>query len=534
MKTKVYAGTGALIRLILRRDWLLLLVCVVLPALIAVVTAAGFNQLYPTAASLQTFVSETTSVPAEIVMLGPIYVATLGGITAWRCGTFSALAVGLGSMLFVIRHTRTEEEAGRLELLDSSVVGRQAVLSASLIVTLGANVVIAALVAGGLIAYGLPVAGSVALGFSLAAVGWTFTAIAGVIAQLTESAGAAKGITAAILALCYLLFAAGGISEYNGLDWLAWLSPIGWMRLIQPFASERWWIFTLFIGSVIVFTVAAFALSARRDVGAGVLRPRPGPATASSRLRSPLALAWRLHRSTLLAWAAGFALYGAVFGGFAKTAAGQFTSSPQLTHVLARLGGSAGLSESFLAIVLPIVCVIAAVYAIMAILQMHSEETKVRLDPVLATPVSRQRWATSYVLLAAVGTAVVLAAFGLCAGLAYGLSAGNVGYELPRVLAATMAYLPAIWVMAGIAVALYGLMPRFTFVSWGALLGVILIELFGTILQVNQSILNISPFTHVPQVLLGEVSVIPLIWLVVAAFALTLIGLIGFRRRSIG
>jgi ABC-2 type transport system permease protein len=97
-----------------------------------------------------------------------------------------------------------------------------------------------------------------------------------------------------------------------------------------------------------------------------------------------------------------------------------------------------------------------------------------------------------------------------------------------------MAYLPAILVMAGIAVALYGLMPRFTFVSWGALLGVILIEFLGKILQVNQSILNISPFTHVPNVLVGEASVMPLIWLAVVAFALTVIGLIGLRRRSIG
>jgi putative exporter of polyketide antibiotics len=40
-------------------------------------------------------------------------------------------------------------------------------------------------------------------------------------------------------------------------------------------------------------------------------------------------------------------------------------------------------------------------------------------------------------------------------------------------LTAAMAYLSAIWVMAGIAMALYGLMPRFTFVNCGALLGII-------------------------------------------------------------
>ena len=41
------------------------------------------------------------------------------------------ILVGLGSMLFVVHHTRTEEEAGRFELLGSTVVGRNAALSAS-------------------------------------------------------------------------------------------------------------------------------------------------------------------------------------------------------------------------------------------------------------------------------------------------------------------------------------------------------------------------------------------------------------------
>ncbi|MGB8311978.1 MAG: ABC transporter permease [Halobacteriota archaeon] len=534
MKMNGFTGTGALIRLILRRDRFLLLICIVLPALLAIVTAAGLAQIFPTAELRQVFASEVASSPAEVALLGPMFAPTIGGLTAWRWSIMDGMLVGLGSMLFVVRHTRTEEEAGRFELLGSTVVGRNAALSASMIVTLGADLVVGALVACGLIGIGLPIAGSVALGLSAAAIGWTFAAVAGVAAQLTESAGAARGIAVVVLGLSYLLRAVGDMDEHSGMSLLSWLSPIGWMSLIRPFADERWWIFVLFISLVIVLTAAAFAISSRRDVGAGILRPRLGPAAASPRLRSPLALAWRLHRGTLLAWTAGFAVYGAVFGGFAKTASDQLAGNLQLKNLLAQMGGSSRLSDGFFTLVLVIFGQIAAVYAIMATLQMQSEETEARLDPVLATPVSRLRWATSYVLLAAVGTAVVLAAFSLPAGLIYGLSIGKVGYELPRVLAAAMAYLPAIWVMAGIAVALYGLMPRFTFVSWGALLGIILIELLGKILQVNQSILNISPFTHVPKVLVGEVSIMPLIWLAVVAFALTVTGLIGLRRRSIG
>jgi len=66
------------------------------------------------------------------------------------------------------------------------------------------------------------------------------------------------------------------------------------------------------------------------------------------------------------------------------------------------------------------------------------------------------------------------------------------------------------------------------------LLGIIVIELLGEIFQVSQSIQNISPFTHVPKVLVSEFSVTPLILLIAVALALIITGLIGFQRRSIG
>jgi len=531
MKLNAYTGTRALFRLILRRDKLLLSVCVILPALLAIVTAATFNQLLPSAASLEAFVLETANTPAEVALLGHIYAPTIAGLTAWRWSVYSAVLVGLGSALFVVRHTRTQEEAGRFELLDATVVGRQAALSASLLVTLSANVVIAALVAGGLIVFGLPVTGSVGLGLSLAAVGVTFAAVAGVAAQLTESAGTAKGIAAAFIGIGYLLRAAGDLGEHSELSWL---SPLGWMQQIRPYADERWWVFALFISAITLLTATAFALSARRDVGSGLVRPRPGPATATPRLRSPAALVWRLHRRSLLAWAAGFAIFGVVTGNLAKAGADQLATSPQLMNLLSRLGGSSGVSDGFFTLALTIVVEITAVYAIITMLQMQSEEKEARVDPVLAAPVGRLRWAASYLLLVVVGTTVVLAAFSVPAGLTYGLGVGNVGYEVPRVFAATIAYLPAILVMAGIALALYGVIPKLTFLSWGALLGIIVIELLGELLQIGEAIQNVSPFTHVPKILVSEFSAVPLILLIAVALALMVTGLIGFQRRNIG
>jgi ABC-2 type transport system permease protein len=56
----------------------------------------------------------------------------------------------------------------------------------------------------------------------------------------------------------------------------------------------------------------------------------------------------------------------------------------------------------------------------------------------------------------------------------------------------------------------------------------------GEILQFPQWLLNLSPFTHVPDLPLGEFSVLPLLWLTAVAAVLVVVGLAGFRRRDIG
>ena len=535
------AGTGALIRLALRRDRILLLIWILILACVAVGITVAFNQLDPTTASLQVFANEVAASPAEVALLGPVFAPTLGGLTAWRWSMIAVVYVGLASLLTVVRHTRTEEETGRRELLGATVVGRHAPLSAALIVTFGADLVIAALVAGGLIGLGLPAAGSLALGLSAAAVGWFFAAVAGVAAQLTKSAGAARGIGGVVLTLVYLLRAIGDMSEGSGLSWLSWLSPAGWMRQIRPFAGERWWIFAPLIGAVVVLGAGAYALSSRRDLDAGLLPSRLGPAAASPGLRSPLALAWRLQRNTLLAWTGGLAVIGTALGFVAKTATDQLTANPQLKDFFARLGGKAGVGDAFFTLSLALFGEVLAVYAIQAALRLRSEEMVVRADPVLATPVGRLQWATSHLVFAALGPAIALMALGLSAGLTYGLSSGDtfaslsasVGRELPRVLAAAMVYLPAVWVLAGIAVALFGLLPRFVSLSWAALVAFLLLELIGELQLVSQGVLDLSPFTHVPRVLVGQGAALPLVWLLGVTALLTIAGLAGFRRRDV-
>jgi ABC-2 type transport system permease protein len=148
--------------------------------------------------------------------------------------------------------------------------------------------------------------------------------------------------------------------------------------------------------------------------------------------------------------------------------------------------------------------------------------------------VPRIGWAGSHLLLAAVGSAALLATGGLVAGVAHGLRAGDLGGELPRVLGGAMVQLPAVWVMAGIAAALFGLRPRLVVGGAWAALGVVLsITTFGELLRLDQWALDLSPFAHLPRVPAAAFTATPLAWLAVVAVALAAAGLVGFRRRDL-
>jgi ABC-2 type transport system permease protein len=91
-----------------------------------------------------------------------------------------------------------------------------------------------------------------------------------------------------------------------------------------------------------------------------------------------------------------------------------------------------------------------------------------------------------------------------------------------------------VWVLAGIAAALFGLLPRLVGAAWGAFAVFLVISLLGAGLGLDQWLLDVSPFTHIPKVPGADVSAQPLVWLLAIAVVLTAAGLAGFRRRDLG
>jgi ABC-2 type transport system permease protein len=526
-------GTGALVKMSFRRDRIMLVVWLYALTAFVASTVYGFRGVYPTAAGRIEFVNTAAHNPAFLSLYGQIYGNSLGALTAWRDVTLLSIGVSLLSIFVVVRHTRADEETGRLELIGATVVGRHAALACALAVAVTANLIMGTAIVAAMIAFGLPAAGSFAFVAGVVGSGLVFTGIAAVTAQLAQTARSARGLAIGVLVLSFLLRAVGDSAGQGGPSWLSWLSPNGWAELDRAFGSTRWWVLALPVAVALIAGAAGAVLAARRDYDAGLLAVRRGPAAGSASLRSPLALAWRLHRASLLAWASGALVYGIVIGSSAKGIGGVLGSG-EVKKIMARLGGQAGLTNAYLAALLSFTGLVAAGYAISTVLRLRSEETGGHADPVLVTGTGRIAWSTAHLVIATAGTALIMALVGLGMGIGYVYRAGGGGTEVGRLLVAGLAQAPAALVIGAIAAALFGLAPRASVTASWCVLGVaVALLLLGAILKLSHWVLDVSPYTHLPKLPGGTVHPMPLVLLCVVALLLGGAGLAGLRRRDI-
>jgi len=529
------AGTGELARLAFRRDRIALPAGVYVITVLVAGTAYTFRKLYPTAAGRAALAATGGTNPALRFLYGRLFGDSIGSLTAWRYGIWAGLFATLMTVFIVVRHTRTDEEAGRLELVGSAAVGRQAALVAGMATAAAASVAVAVLLCLALPLVHLPVAGSVALALGIGCCGLAFTGIAAVAAQLTSSARAARGIALGALGVAFVLRGVGDSAGAAGPSWLSWASPLAWIQFTRPFAGERWWVLCLPLAVFAVGTGLAFALAARRDLGAGLLPDRPGRAGASGLLRGPLGLAWRLQRGALLGWAVGYAFTFAASGAAAQGIGQLLGTSTALEREFARLGGQAAITNAYLAALMLLAGLVAAAYAVSVILRLRTEETGELAEPVLATATGRVRWALSHIAVAVAGAALLLAVAGVAAGLGYGVRAGSAGSWVATMLGAAMGQLPSALALAAVAIAIFGWLPRACVPgAWTAVGLAVVIELFGQVLQLSHWVLDISPFTHAPRLPGGTVLAAPLLWLGLVALAFAAAGLAALRRRDIG
>jgi ABC-2 type transport system permease protein len=522
-------GTVALTRFILRRDRIRILIWIAAIVVLAALTAVGTKGLFPTQAALDQTAAATQHNAAAIAFNGPAQgLNTVGGQVAFQFGAGGMVLVALMSLFMVGRLTRGEEEAGRLELVRSLPVGIHANTLGGALTVAGMNVAVGVLTTAVLIAQGLPAAGSVVLGVSFILVGLVFSGVALVVAQITENTRVVYGVSGAVLGAAYLLRAVGDIGDGTA----SWFSPIGLAQKARPFAGERWWPFLLLVGVTGLLVAAAAALAVRRDLGAGLMAARPGRPAATPSLGHPLGLAVRLQRASLLGWGAGILVIGIAYGWIGPTVDTFIGQNKALAEVLASAGGGS-LTDSYFAASFRLMALVATGFALQSALRLRSEETSMHAESVLATPVSRWRFAASHLTVAFAGSVLLLGVAGLATGLTYGIAGGGM-QSVPRLVGAAFVYAPPMWIMAGLAFTLDGLMPRWVGVSWAILAACVVVGFLGAVLHLPSWLQNLSPFERVPQLPAASLTAMPLVVMCAITAGLTLAGLVGLRRRDIG
>lgn len=517
-----------MLRLYLRRDRVSLPLWVFLLSVpLATVYVGSIEKIYPSEAARAGFAASIMASPAQRALYGQVYSDSLGAVGIWKAGMFHVL-IAVAVILTMIRHTRADEENGRTELVDSTAIGRYASLSAALLLSFGASLGTGAIGAAGLLSTDVPAAGSLAFGAALACSGLVFTAVAAVTAQLSPSARFARGAAFAVLGTAFTLRAVGDA----GSGTLSWLSPLGWSLLVKPYAGDRWWVLLLHLVAASALTLVAYWLLAGRDVGAGLIAERPGPATAAPALGNAFGLTWRLDRAALLLWTVGLCLYGLLVGSVVHGIGDELGDSGPARDIVARMGGTSALEQAFIAVAFAMMGMVAAAFAVSLTLRLHQEESSQRAETVLAGAVSRTRWLASHLVTALGGSALAMLACGVTAGIVYGIAAGDVGGKLAMVVASAAVQLPAVWLLSAVTVCVFGVAPRFTPVAWGVLIGFIALYLIGSLARFPQWLLDLEPFGHIPRIG-ADFTAVPLLWLLAIDVGLVVLGALAFRRRDL-
>ncbi|GAA2181250.1 ABC transporter membrane-spanning protein [Brooklawnia cerclae] len=529
------AGLRTPLCLGLRRDWLFWLCWMVGLALLPAFTATSYDQLIPPGTDPSATIEPLRNSPAMLALLGPAFdLYSKGGFVMWRVGGFTSVFVGMAAGFGVIRATRAEEEAGRLELIRSGSLGRHAPLGAAIVLatigSLGTGLLTGVLT----VAVGLPATGSVAAGLAMASTGLVFTGIGAVVAQVFESARTARYWTIGAIwgGMFVLRMMVDGAGPDAGISFARWLIPLEWGMLIRPWADERWWVFLLSVALFAVLVLLAFRLESTRDHGAGLTRTRPGRPSAAAWLAGPFGLAWRLQRGGLVGWSLGL-LLGAVGTGSIMSQMDQsIEANPEIGAMLEKMGGTSNVEMAFYIAMLDIMATVAGIMGATILHRLRAEEARGHAEALLATAVPRWRLALSHLAWAVVLPCLVFIGVGALLPLVQAGSSGDYS-AIGQYTRAAAALTPGIVFVVGLAMLLIGWFPRLTGLVWAVLGWTMFATWFAVLFQVPEWLTKVQPWGYLAHLPRDAMDWPAFAVESVIGVALLVAGLVGYRHRSI-
>ncbi|GAB2753194.1 ABC transporter permease [Sinomonas soli] len=512
-------------------------------ALMAMFSVAAVAKTYGDYATQAEILKVALATPAILVFRGLARGPGLGSFTFFEIFTFLSLLAGWMSTFMAVRHSRAEEEAGRAEMISSTPAGRMLPLAATVLHGVVANVLASAVIALAFIAENLDPGGSVLAGAATGAVGISFLGIGLLAGEFMSTSRGANAVSASLVLVAYLLRGFGDAAGTPGADgmsmsaaWPSWISPIGWGQQTFAYTGDRWWPLLLPLGLGALCLAVTALIMDRRDVGAALVAGRTGRADARPALNGSFALAARLQMGSIIGWCVGGLATGLLTGGLGTAVDAVTQTNPEATKALRRMVEAQGVSTSQLlvSVFFLLAGVLAAACALQAVIRARQEEAAGTGPWLVSQPLGRIRWFADYLALGALTIVAVmlLTAAGAWVSL---IASGDTSAAVGDVWISAIDQIPAALIFLAVPALVFVVWPQATIpVGWTVLAVAVLLGVFGGLIGVDQSMTDVSPFSHTPVPGPGGRDWTGGFWMLGISVAAAAAALALMRRREVG
>ena len=542
--SRVY-GFGGIFGKTIRDSRRAVLVLSLLLAILLIGVSYAIVQEFNTPASRQQLEAVVAAVPPILQGLAgkAVHVGTLGGYLQYKYGAFFPEITSLWAILALSATLAAEAGRGSMEFIAVTAITRRRVALEKLFAHLTGQVIVAlavfvALLIVGRSLNGLPgdeISVESAAGYAI----WLF--LMGIAAGAVAFAlapfigrGSAAGVAAAIMFGGFIIN--GYQAAIPSLAPLANLTWFGWTSNHIALAGEFDWpsLLPVAVVAIVGFVVGVEAF-ARRDIGATSPIPTPSLPQALVGLRGPTGRAIGQNLPSSIAWGLGIGLFGLAIAGSGSSFIEQLGKATDFVKLLNTVfpGFDIRSVGGFLQLLfIEFGMILAGLAAATLVAVWASDETSGRLEFLLATPLSRTRWATSGGAAVMVGVVVftVLTMLGIAIG---ALLAGS-EIVTPVVGALVLGLYAA--ALGGIGIAVGGLFGTnyagpfvavFTIVTW-------FVGIIGPALRLPDIFREIALTSHYGFTMLGHWDAVGVVASIVIAVGGVAIGAWGFARRDLG
>ena len=524
-------GTGRLLHVLVRtRPWPLLLAPLAIMGLVWS-TAAAVAGLYPTEAQRLTYAHTIGASALSKALNGRAYdLTSIGGITAFELGFYALHVFPFVVVALSIAMTRSEEDAGRVELLTAHRLGRHAPLAAGALATT-LSLSLATVLSGAALAAYVPRSQAMAHATALGATLLLYAALGLVCAEAAQTSRVAMSLAALVMAPAAILRGASDVRSWSR----AWLNPLGWLTEFRPYATTppTWPLVATLVTAAGLAVVAAL-LRTVRDQGAGLFADRTGRAEASPSLGTFAGLAWRLQGRGAVAWTGAAAAFCGGIGVLAPDMRDIVVGNPALAAVLGTgdVATETGVTRLLLSFAITLGALIAAAQGVLMISRVAVDETAGRIGLLAATRRPKLTVAGSAVIACAVASMTTLAASGFAVGAAAAVTMHDSSFVAEGVRAAA-AQAPAVAVILAVAVLACAATPRAVHLTWLVVAWDSVVALLGSTLRLPRWARDLSPLHHVGRVPSEAASPRVSVVLLSLAVALAAVAVHRWRNRDL-